>query len=195
MKSSDPERFKNLTAGWQSIAVTVAVVLSGCWALFTFAFVSEPQIRIAAESLKKAQLEAQAEARLEIGFEIKQLTAQGDAPKPIVGTLSAKNVGTTSASLDFSEKPIQVFKVTFDHDAEKWTQVSQLGFRGGASSPVGGIYVELGTTKYRSFATVLSGPGLYVVTANGTQVVRTGDGRTPPTKRGYYAQSNYLLIE
>ena len=100
------ERFKNVAAGVQSIAVTPAVIIGGVWTLYTFSALGT-KARAEAELFQQAVLAIKVEARQE------SLTVEQG--RYIAAIVSIENKGNRNTFLDFRQlKPFRVLPVVFD---------------------------------------------------------------------------------
>jgi hypothetical protein len=195
----DPERFEKIAAGIQSYLISAAILVGGAWTLYTFS--SQLQVQNARAQLTKLQRELEAEPRLEISLDARQLDSQSKDARYVVGTLTVKNVGNGDTSLALDGKPIKIFKVVVDSTGEGWTLVRELGFRSSERATLSGLMCHANSTSGWSFITDVREPGLYVVKFSATRkpdeaakVVRAGT-KAWSNVRIQWATSRYLEVK
>ncbi len=195
----DPERFEKVAAGIQSYLISAAILVGGVWTLYTFS--SQLQVQNARAQLTKLQRELEAEPRLEISLDARQLDSQERSARYIVGTLMVKNVGNGDTALVFDGSPIKIFKVTVDSSGESWALVRELGLRSNERATLSGLMCHANSTRGWSFIADVGESGLYVVKFSAARkpneaakVVRAGS-KTWSGMRIQWATSHYLEVK
>ena len=179
----DHEKWRNILAGLQSLAVATAVIVGGAWSLYTFDVLGARD-RAAAE-LERIQQDIDQQATVQVDIDAEQvaLPAAGVSDDPgryIVARVSVKNTGNRDTVFDFSKRPLGVARVLNPGQGPVPTVgprsrygvpiVPVLGWPGppdGEPSAYGevnnrGIY--RGETWHQEFLVKVSGPGVYLVT-------------------------------
>jgi len=178
---NDHERFKNLTAGIQSLVISIAVVIGGVWTLYTFSKLgqaSKAQAELAELEFKiKSQTAAERKVQAELAeleFKIKRQTAveisleacqhalPGDSSYYVSVIAVIKNVGSRNANLQYSN-PLTILPVGFDANGK--ILFSKPILREITTAPPSGVVtwnlVRVGTTLKVPFFVPVPGPGLY----------------------------------
>ena len=146
------ERFKNVAAGVQSIAVTLAVIIGGVWTLYTFS---------ALGTKSRAEAELFQQAVLAIKVEARQESLKAEQGRFIAAIATVENKGNRNTFLDFRElKPFRVLPVVFD-DAGRGEPNPLAAIE--VTAPVTYVTVRRGAVESFPMFVRVPKPGLYVV--------------------------------
>lgn len=149
---TDYDKFKNVTAGIQSLVVSIALAIGGIWTIYTFGLLEDVE-------------------SVNLVIEAQQIAVPlGNRPAVLV-IVTAENNGSRSVTLDLSQEPLLIQKLV-THESGKlvatktWKPRSYSGFT--EKPDVHGFYSGQGvparSTKKISFYQELEAPGLYFVT-------------------------------
>lgn len=159
---SDPERFQKIASGVQAALVSVAVVIGGGWTLYTFN--SQLQVENARAQVQKLKREIEAEPKIEIAIEPRQLPTVKHGQFILAGVIAIKNTGNATTALLLEGNPVTIFRVDFDSDGmEVWTPIRRVPLRMTDTVIVGALVAHASATKSVSFATLVEEPGLFAV--------------------------------
>jgi hypothetical protein len=121
--SENYERFKNLTAGIQSIVLAVAVAVGGIWTVYTFSILgtrekAKAEIDKDKADFDKAKVEQERQENfgLDITIDAKQEQLAGDKGYYISALVKITNKGMRNRFIDFSKPPLNIAKVEFDEN-------------------------------------------------------------------------------
>jgi hypothetical protein len=164
--SENHERFKNVTAGIQSIALAVAVAVGGIWTIYTFSILgTREKARAEIDKDKadfekaKVEQERQANSGLDIAINAKQEQLAGDKGYYISALVKITNKGLRNRFIDFSEPPLSVTKVEFDENGN-----SSLSFLFDQKNILSdSIVLRTGTTVDYPFLVKVPEKGFYMI--------------------------------
>lgn len=145
------EKFRNITAGIQSLFLSLAIAIGGAWAAYRFALLEDV-------------------VSLDIAIEAQQITSPHSESPTLLVEVSISNKGSRHITLDLKHDPLLIQRIT-RHDtkeliaARSWRpQVywdlddDQRFYRSLTTQSA-----QPGTTKIISFVQELDGPGLYFI--------------------------------
>lgn len=176
---------KDLASAIQSITVAVAILIGGAWAAYTFWILKQPQR--AASELRKLEIEARNEPRIDLSIDVD--TIPGGA-RAFMTTVTAKNKGKLSTRFSFPRFAIVVYRVTFEQTGyERLTPVLAMDLHATQSRRIKSIQTEIDTSKVRRVAFSVNESGIYTVIVRGV-VEPTKDIQI--NRQAYFAQSRYF---
>jgi hypothetical protein len=109
---SDHERFKNIAAGMQSLALVLAIAIGGGWTIYTFRSLNQAQM---AEAQLRAQLKALKEKRtVNITIKPSQIEVPNDETRYILAMVEITNVGNHPEILEFRGPPFTARRIYVD---------------------------------------------------------------------------------
>lgn len=193
------ERFKNITAGVQSIVLSAAVVVGGIWTWGTFS--AKLEAENARAQLTKIEREIAAVAKPEFSIAISRATAIEGSRIQVVGEISIKNPGSQDILWPLEDKPIHVFSVGFNEGGEPiWTPVARVNFHVSNQQTTQNLEVLAGATKSMPFAFAIPGnSGSYAIRVAS---LRPPNGMPnaplpgqPPLGKTYWGQVAYFELE
>jgi len=106
----DHEKFRNVSSGIQSIAVTIAIIVGGIWTVITFDMLG--QVDRARVELVHLNRELQEQAVPNIQIQAIQLFLPHDSAKYVHTIVTIENRGNKTATLAINEAPLQVTHVS-----------------------------------------------------------------------------------
>jgi hypothetical protein len=167
------EQFKNVAAGVQSIILTIAVVVGGGWALFTF--ISLRQSERAAADVAAQNRANRGQVALSFAVSAKQYDAEmtrHNAAAVIEASVAIQNVGNRDVILCFDGNP-QIVPLSFirlSPDAATLPEHSKPSSGLITAEPIDSVFfnrhvwrVRVGSTIRHLFLTQLPRPGVYFV--------------------------------
>lgn len=108
----EPERFQKISAGIQSIVITLAVVIGGIWTLYVFN--SQLQVENAHAQLQKLKRELNSQPNIEVLVQTETIQIPETEIRYITGDFKFRNSGTRNTVIKLSAKPIMLSKVSID---------------------------------------------------------------------------------
>lgn len=196
--SIDSKRFSELAAGIQAIVVTIALVVGGLWTLGTYL-----QDKPARDADLRAKTKAlQSIAKLELQIPDIHLLPLRSAKDHIFlqGDVLIKNVGTGLASVDLGQRPICIYRVSFDDSGEPALQtVGAFELPLAQNGRISSFVIPEGVTKQTSFLAYVDSPGFYmarVLSNQGASEKRNAvsTGLLKPDDSLYWSATHYFLV-
>ncbi|MFZ3018462.1 MAG: hypothetical protein WA056_08415 [Gallionella sp.] len=164
-KIDDPDRFQKISAGIQSLLVSIALLIGGGWTLYVFN--SQLQVENARAQLNKLKRELEESPRLELDISVHPMSPNKRAGSRYFDCrLLAKNVGTKSTILRFADKAIRLHRVEIGADGQPvWALINAIDIPMGDSKEdrLHAITLHVNTSKYASWVVAISKPGIYVL--------------------------------
>lgn len=176
---------KDLASAIQSITVAVAILIGGAWAAYTFWILKQPQR--AASELRKLEIEARNEPRIDLSIDVDSVPGEARA---FMTTVTARNKGKLSTRFNFPKYAIVVYRVTFEQTGyERLTPVLAMDLHATSSRRIKSIQTEIDTSKVRRVGFSVNEAGIYTVIVRGV-VEPTKDIQI--NRQAYFAQSRYF---
>ena len=153
--------FKNLTASFQSLMISIAVVTGGMWALITFFKLK--MVEKAKADLEKVRDEVTKRSPIKISLSTDQYPTEGNFLISV--DLEIENVGTKTELIDWTKSKIEAVKIEEDElgDIELGKPIilkSAYHIINTVSSSI-----DAGNTENFPFTFIISNHGLYVINA------------------------------
>lgn len=162
--STHLERVKIVCETIQSLAVSVAVLVGGSWALYKYVILESPTGQVALDELKRI---CASRGSLDIKIEATDETLQ------LFGKVLIKNIGTRVVALDMREdSPITVSQLAFPEPGKieaATTFLVKFPYQFG-QAPIAGLdffSILPGRTVELHFATAVKNPGAYLISFMG----------------------------
>jgi hypothetical protein len=156
----NPADFSNVASGIESIALTIAIVVGGVWALYRFGALRA--IEKAKADLEATQRKLRERGILNITMEATQLTGQGTSDRRIVVNVTVKNDGNRSEVINWAASFVRVTQVVASREAEALAYGQSLNLL--YSTPDGpSISSSVMPAQVRTFPflALVDGPGTY----------------------------------
>jgi|GEM_PF-6130925 hypothetical protein len=208
------EEFEFVTSGIESIAVTIALLAGGAWALYKFcelqakrhaeAQIRESELRQRETEIEIRQREQEANigSVIEISIRASQQSLPNDSARYISAIVEIENKGKKNTRLEYgkSRTPFSVYAVEIKEDGS-------LDFRDGAaySVPVGGsptasspsVIVRAGGREKIPFFVRVGSPGLYLLAfaAHLSKEEQAVAKRLGFRLRGRWVAKEYYVVE
>ena len=163
MKEIDPTRFEAFASGVNKWAMTLAIIVGGVWALYTYRDVPHRE-RLKRESEELAA-ELATQSNLVLQVEANQLVVP-DSPRYLIeGVVSVANVGSRNTRLILDPKgQVEVTRVTsFENGEPQFGDSDTTSVFMWADSPPESKTSLRGGTDYLPFVHEVQEPGLYLV--------------------------------
>jgi hypothetical protein len=191
----DHERFKDVTAGVQSIVLTLGVIIGGIWTIYTFSALGNVE-KAKAELFKQAVIDTEIEAKQE---------SLGPEPGFYISiNIKLTNRGNRNTYFDFTRTTLKVFRVGFEESggkgSEAGTQIEEfLQVLPGSE----GMVLRTGGTVSRPLFVKVPMAGLYLITFEvpvsdtDMQVYKESGGKENEGKadKPVWAAFNYVLVK
>ena len=159
---SDPERFQKIASGVQAVLVSVAVVIGGGWTLYTFN--SQLQVENAQAQVRKLKREIEAEPKIEISLDLRQVASLARGKYVLSGLVTLKNVGNATTALFLTDDSITIFRVAFNEKGiETWVPVREVPIRVSENATVVALMSHATAANFAPFTVELNEPGIYAV--------------------------------
>ncbi len=208
------EQFATLMNGVQSVLTSLALLVGGGWALYTFSALGqitrsraelqrlELEQRKTEAEIRKLQQEAKVGAVIEISIKLARQSLPNDSSPYVSAVVQIENKGNRNTRLDYGEsrKPLMVFAVRFNNDGaleyvEQSAYPVPVGRSPNAASP--SILVRAGGRETIPFFFRVSSPGLYLVvftahTSEEEQVIAKELGFSFP---GNWVAKEYFVVQ
>jgi len=168
----DHERFKNISAGFQSIAIGVAVLVGGIWAAYVFrAELRLEHARLTAESMELKNREDTRKAevvRFDTEPQIEQVASDMGSMRYLSVLVTISNPCSKEIWLNLEGEPVTATKVTLAKSGEKLygptfaASAERIG-PDGHRVKLSTLYVNPGDKESLPFLLVVDQPGLYLI--------------------------------
>lgn len=159
------EHFKNISAGIQSIILSIAVIIGGVWGFYKFN--AQLNIENARARLEKLKREIHQQSVLEISIEANQLVTQASDDLLILGKVIVCNRGDRNTTLKFDTEngPVLASLIELPHEGGiKFHQTYRAEIYGRPGEPAAGKISLAKNTDQMQFLVRVDKPGLYLLT-------------------------------
>ena len=157
----DHERFRNMAAGFQSIVISLAVVVGGLWSAYTFGV-----LRTVEDA--KAKIESLTAPSLSITIDTDRVKAVSPNRIGLIVRIRAENTGGQNLQLDLRENPLNVALVEPGtdghlHAKKTYQPIHYMDIRGESYDKSAAYGIEIKSKKTLNYYIEVDEPGLYFV--------------------------------
>jgi hypothetical protein len=155
----DLGRFKDLSAGIQSLVVAVSIPIGGYWALTKYAETLEPQTALLNYQLKGRQLR-EIEV-LNLSIQVSQAKLQDEPTKHLCASIEIANVGNREESIYWKDSKVMLERISVTKNGDLRLEPFNVQRVESGTAPSVGMRILPGGTDRLLLVAGADQPGLY----------------------------------